>query len=254
MTLTDHEIADAIASGNLVLNAAKERIGPACYELRMGTVYYDLTEEDHRVEVNDGRKVLIKPGHRVVLITLEQLIVPPDIIARVVSKGSLFSIGLSAVCTYADPGFEGNLGIVTQNISDKYIELPVGEPIAKVDFSRLTKDVDRPYRGQHGFQVQIWPIKHHLQRNYGEVNHDPRVASEKTEAYRLLPAATARLLQRMERRQKTVDVAILLAVIVNAVILAVISTKLIGTTIGIVSNLIASAIVAAVVILSRKEG
>jgi dCTP deaminase len=254
MILTDREIGDAIASGNLVLNAEKERLGPACYELRMGRVYYDLTEADRRVEVAEAGKILIKPGHRVVLITLEKLVVPPNIIARVVSKGSLFSIGLSPVCTYADPGFQGNLGIVTQNISDKYIELPVGEPLAKVDFSKLTGNVDRPYQGQHGFQAQIWPIKHHLQKTYDQVRTDPRVDSEKAEAYKLLPAATARLLRRMERRQRTVDIAIIVAVLINAAILAVISTNIVDTTLGIVGNLIASAIVAGIVFIGKKEG
>jgi dCTP deaminase len=113
MTLTDRDIAEAIAKESLVLEADKNRIGAACYELRMGSVYYDLTEADRRIEVGDGEKILIKPGHRVVLITLERLVVPPDILARVVSKGSLFTVGLSPVCTYADPGFQGNLGIVS---------------------------------------------------------------------------------------------------------------------------------------------
>ncbi len=55
-----------------------------------------------------------------------------------VCKGSLFSIGLSHVATYADPGFKGNLGIVTQNLSDKYIVPPPGEQIAKIDFTQLS--------------------------------------------------------------------------------------------------------------------
>ena len=121
----------------------------------MGHVYYDLTEADRRIEVGDSDKILIKPGHRVVLITLEELVVPPDIIARVVSKGSLFSIGLSPVCTYADPGFHGNLGIVTQNISDKYIELPIGEPIAKVDFSKLKKRLIDPIKDSMVFSPRF---------------------------------------------------------------------------------------------------
>lgn len=144
MTLTDSDISDAIANGKLVLNASNERLGPACYELRMGQIYYDLTENERRIDVGSSGTILIKPGHRVVLITLERLAIPADVIARVASKGSLFSIGLTPVCTYADPGFEGNLGVVTQNTSDKYIELPVGEPIAKVDFTRLLKEVSRP--------------------------------------------------------------------------------------------------------------
>jgi dCTP deaminase len=66
------------------------------------------------VHGNGERK---QPGHRVVLITHEELEIPPNIIARIINKGSLFSIGLSPVCTYADPGFTGNLGVVTPNTS-----------------------------------------------------------------------------------------------------------------------------------------
>ena len=253
MTLIDSEIAREISSGNLILNADKDRIGPACYELRMGPIYYDLTEADLRIEVGEGQKILIKPGHKVVLITLEKLLVTPDMFARVASKGSLFSIGLSPVCTYADPGFQGNLGIVTQNISDKYIELPIGEPIAKVDFTRLLQKVSHPYQGQHGFQAQIWPIKHHLQKDYEQVKGDRRVESEKKEAYKLLPAATARMLRRMERRQRTIDIAILAAVVINAGMLAVVSTKILDTTVGLVGNLVATAIAACFVFITGKE-
>ncbi len=56
----------------------------------MGNIYYDLTEADRRIDASASGTILIKPGHRVVLITLEELVVPNDIIARVVSKGSLF--------------------------------------------------------------------------------------------------------------------------------------------------------------------
>lgn len=158
-TLSDTDIRTKIDAGGLVRNGSVAQIGPACYELRMGSIYYDLTEGDKRIDASPHGTVIIKPGHRVVLITLEELVVPEDVIARVTSKGSLFSVGLSPVSTYADPGFSGNIGVVTQNMSDKYIVLPIGESIAKVDFSKLSSASAKPYSGQHGFQTQIWPIK-----------------------------------------------------------------------------------------------
>lgn len=251
MNLTDGEIAAEMAAGRLVRNGEPAQLGPACYELRMGRIYYDLTEGARRFDVGEGGKVLIKPGHRVVLITQEELVIPPDIIARIISKGSLFSVGLSPVCTCADPGFPGNLGVVTENISDKYIELPVGESIAKVDFAQLSKPVDHPYQGQHGYQTEIWPIKYHLQKTYAEVSHDPRVDSEKIESYKLLPQTIAALLRGMETRQRFIDVAIIAALLINAALLCVISTKVIDTMVGIIGNLIASAIVAMIVLVCR---
>jgi dCTP deaminase len=242
-TLCDVDISNDMAAGRLIVNGATSQIGPACYELRMGTVYYDLTEDDKRIDVKPGQKILIKPGHRVVLITEEELRVPDDVIARVISKGSLFSVGLSPASTYADPGFKGNLGIVTQNLSDKYIELPVGEPIAKVDFSSLSGPAENPYHGQHGFKTQIWPIKHHLQKSYVDVKHDLRVGSELEEAYRILPPATSAILKQLHRKQRAVDIAIVITLIANAVVLGTVSTNYWEPVTGLIVNLISSAIV-----------
>ena len=106
-TLTDKEIRLAIENGHLVHDGELSQASGACYELRLGDVYYDLTEENRRISIPEGAFALIKPGHRVVLITYEELALSDDMFARIVCKGSLFSIGLSPVSTYADPGFRG---------------------------------------------------------------------------------------------------------------------------------------------------
>jgi dCTP deaminase len=253
-TLSDNEIATEIAAQSLIRNADLTMLEGACYQLRMGTVYYDLTEDGRRIALRSGEAALIKPGHRVVLITAEDLAIPADILVRVVSKGSLFSIGLSPVATYADPGFSGNLGIVTQNVSDKYIELPQLEPIAKADFTRLTSPTSRPYNGQHGFQLGIWPIKTHLQKPHSEVASDRRVLSEKEEALALLPSATRTVIRRIERAQMWTDFALVLAIIVNAATLFLIGGHLIDNFYGIIGNLVASAILGAGAIYGKFSG
>lgn len=250
-TLSDGDIRKRIEAGELIRQGIDSHIGPACYELRMGTVYYDLTESDRRIDAAPHGSVLIKPGHRVVLITQEELVVPLNIIARVASKGSLFSVGLSPVSTYADPGFSGNIGIVTQNLSDKFIELPIGEPIAKVDFSLLSTEAQHPYRGQHGFQTQIWPIRHQLQRTYEDVKEDTRVQSEIAESYKILPRATASALRAIQKKQRIVDMAIFAALIVNFLALAASSTNFIDTTISLGVNLASTALVAMLAWITR---
>lgn len=252
-TLSDTDISAEIAQGRLVKNGDGEQLSGACYELRLGNVYYDLTESDQRIQVAPGKDILIKPGHRVVLITHEELEVPNDILTRVVSKGSLFSIGLSPVATYADPGFSGNMGIVTQNISDKYIVLPQLEPIAKADFTRLTGNAGRPYRGQHGFATGIWPIKHQLQKSHAQVKDDPRVGTEKEEGYRLLPPATATVLQTLERRQALIDVAILVAVVLNAIVVFLVGNDLLDNFLGLLGSLVASVIAGVVMFYAKRK-
>lgn len=251
MTLNDGDIEAEIAAGRLIENAAVGGSAGACYELRMGAVYYDLTEGGRRFALNPGEVALIKPGHRVVLITAEVLNIPDDILVRVISKGALFSVGLSPVATYADPGFNGNLGIVTQNISDKFIELPQGEAIAKADFTRLTGPAANLYQGQHGFQMGIWPIKTHLQKAYHEVANDPRVLSEQEEAFVLLPLATRTIIRRMEMTQIWTLAAVFLALFVNTAALFLISSKWVDQVWGIVGNLAASGLIAVATIFGN---
>jgi dCTP deaminase len=252
-TLSDQHIIEKIETGSLITNGDPAQASGASYELRLGNTYYDLTESDHPINVPAGGNVLIKPGHRVVLITHEEVLVPNDFLARIVSKGSLFSVGLSPVATYADPGFTGNLGIVTQNISDKYIVLPLLEPIAKVDFTELSGTAIRPYQGQHGFKTKIWPIKHQLQKTYAEICDDERVKTEKEEAYKLLPRATAIALRSLEKRRKFIDGAILIAVILNALTLFLVKSALLDGFLGVVGNLVASAIVGILVLYTRSD-
>lgn len=250
-TLSDVDVLHEVRAGRLIKNADPARMAGACYELRMGDVYYDLTENGKRFALVPGQMVLIKPGHRVVLITAEELEVPANVLVRIVSKGSLFSIGLSAVATYADPGFEGNLGIVTQNVSDKYLEIPQGEAIAKADFTHLSGPAQKLYKGQHGFQVGIWPIKTHLQKVHAEVAADERVLSEKAEALALLPAATQTVIRRIETTQLITDIGIFVAIILNAAALFTLSGKLADGFYGVVGNLVASAVIALVMLLVK---
>lgn len=242
-TLNDSQIRDEIEAGRLVRNASLIGLSGACYELRMGRVYYDLSENAKRFELPPGEKALIKPGHRVVLITAEDVDVPANMLCRIVSKGSLFSIGLSPVATYADPGFSGNLGIVTENVSDKYIELPQGEPIAKADFTRLSEPSAKPYVGQHGFQAGIWPIKTHLQKTHAEVKSDPRVQRERDEALSLLPSATRTIIKRIETTQAWINFGIFVAIGVNALALLAINKQWMDSVDAIVTNLITNAVV-----------
>lgn len=251
-TLTDAEIEAEARSGRLIAgDFTRVNVHQACYELRMSDVYYDLTEGNRRVQLDRGQKVLIKPLHRVVLITKESLAVPDDIVARIISKGSLFSVGLMPVSTYADPGFNGQIGIVTQNVSDKYIELPVGESIAKIEFSRLTGPVREPYRGQHGFHTQIWPIKTQLQRLYSEVAADKRVDDELTEAYRVTPAATVDLMKYLHRRQNWILGIAALSVISNLVVLTASTGKFVDGVVALLINIVSAAIIGGVVLLYR---
>ncbi|HDU8673741.1 TPA: hypothetical protein RG719_001328 [Morganella morganii subsp. morganii] len=240
--LSDKDIKIRISSCNLVEDSVSEGIGPSCYELRMGDVYYDLTEDNKRIQLKDGDNVIIKPGHLVVLISKERLNIPNDILGRIISKGSLFSIGLTPACTNADPGFVGNIGIVTQNISNKYIELPQLESIAKIDFSQLSSPAEKPYRGQHGYHTQIWPIKEHLQKNHNDVKDDARVESEITEAYKITPISTVEIIKKTVRYQKINSRLMIVLILINAALIAGVNMGAVDVFISLAISLFASVI------------
>ena len=222
-TLSDRQIKEQMKNAYLVRNGDESQAAGACYELRLGNVYYDLTENNQRISVPKGGTVLIKPRHRVVLITHEELNLPNDTFARIISKGSLFSVGLSHVATYADPGFSGNLGIVTENTSERYIELLPLEPIAKADFTKLSEPADSTYVGQHGFKTEIWPIKTQLQKSFAEVADDERVNSEEAEANLILPSSTATTLRNIRKRQRWMDYTIAAALFLNALCISLVN-------------------------------
>lgn len=233
--LSDNDIKTEILAGKLVVDGIDANVGAACYELRMGDVYYDLTEENKRIGLKAGEFVIVKPGHLVVLITKERLNIPNDILGRIISKGSLFSIGLTPACTNADPGFSGNIGIVTQNISNKYIKLPQGESIAKIDFSKLSSPASNPYRGQHGYHTEIWPIKNQLQSVHSEICTDERVESEVREAYKIIPISTAKIIRKTIRYQKTNSALMITLVLINTGLIAAVNKQWIevGTSFAI---------------------
>lgn len=254
--LSNIQIEELIAQGTLIKNSAASRVGAACYELRAGKTYFDLTENNLRIDLTPRESIIIKPWHRVVILTQESLEIPNNILARVVSKGSLFSVGLSAVCTQADPGFKGQLGIVTQNFSDKYIKIDQGQAIAKIDFSLLSSESTKPYDGQHGFKSNIWPIDTTLQKQHKELASNPRVDSELNEAYKVLPRDVSQVLMSLIGNQKKVSAAILALLIINTATLtfSLIPSKPIETATAIIINLASQLLISAFVFFwsSRK--
>lgn len=179
-TLTDDRIEKLCEKGILIAqHYKKENIVQACYELTASSIYYDVNDNFKRIDiVEDGYDyILIKPKQSVVIITQEELNVPPDIIGRVLTKGKLFSIGLSPVNTYADPGFKGNLGIVLYNNSINYLKLKAGSSVAKIEFSALQEEVSNPYSGQHGYKTSIWPIPVEYSLTKEEEDKDLRIRS-----------------------------------------------------------------------------
>jgi len=257
-TLNDKQIIEMCNKSQLITkNFSDSQVKQACYELRAGNIYYDLTEGRIRYELKEGQEILIKPRHMTVIITYEVLNVPHDVVGRILSKGAFFSLGLTPVNTYADPGFSGNLGIVTFNNSNNYIRIPTGVGIAKIEFSRMKYPVEKPYSGQHGFETSIWPIRDDLIASPKQLCNDERIKDEIDELIIQQGEAYGNVIRRVFRYERRLLIFASSFLVINALLLWTLQgTKILATaatvSIGILTNLATAVIVFWATNLRRK--
>ena len=175
--LTDQEIEE-MASQDLLIseNFTKAQLDGCCYEFRVGEIAYtyDYKNRITRQEVRDEH--IINPMETVTIITKEKVNLDQKHYLFLFSKGTLFSVGLTAVATAADPGFKGHLGITMTNLSMRPIRLINGMGFVKGNFYRLHKKVKNAYVGQHGDATMSWPYPsqfHTEPKNFesGEAEH-----------------------------------------------------------------------------------
>lgn len=222
-TLTDSDIREYVGRKLLISENFEEKcIKQSCYELRASEVYYHPVESDtKKVVSSEEQAILLRPNQVVVIITKESLNVPNDILGRVLTKGTLFSLGVSAVNTYVDPGFKGKLGIVFQNQATKYLKIPVGEPIAKIEFSKLHTPVKEAYHGQHGYESKIWPVNRDFFVEQQELKDKFNISDPMEELGLLYGDAMQKAYHAALRLQRRLTVAVLIFLAVAAILLGV---------------------------------
>ena len=160
--LSDRSIREELAKGRIVIDPlADDAIQPASVDLHLDRVFRifrvtrrpyvdvreptdDLTE---RVVVADDEPFVVQPGTFVLAGTIETIVLPDDIVARVDGKSSLGRLGLlvHATAGYVDPGWSGKLTLELSNQSQMPIALYYCMKIAQLSFYRLSTPVERPY-------------------------------------------------------------------------------------------------------------
>jgi dCTP deaminase len=131
--IVDHQLLALCNNGELITqNFDHTNIRQACYELRASDIFYETysSHDDKRAPV-DTSGYILRPSSYVTVIVLETIDLPNDVLARVLAKGQLFSIGSVPVNTYADPGFSGRLGITLFNASHRHLVIQDGQAIAR---------------------------------------------------------------------------------------------------------------------------
>ena len=162
MVLSDRSIAEALASGRLLIEPiAETALQPASVDIRLDRefrvfrnhrdAYIDVREPVQSLteleSIEDDEPFVLHPGEFVLGSTLERVRLPDDLVARVEGKSSLGRLGLlvHATAGYVDPGWDGHLTMELSNVSNLPIRLYYGMKIGQLSFLQLTTPADRPY-------------------------------------------------------------------------------------------------------------
>ena len=121
MILSDRSIREALAAGRIVIDPLDDdAVQPSSVDLRLGCsfrvfrnhtlghidVKLDLSELTSPVEAADDDPFILHPGEFVLGATLERVVLPDDLVARLEGKSSLGRLGLLIHSTagFVDPG------------------------------------------------------------------------------------------------------------------------------------------------------
>ncbi len=142
MMLPDKKIREEI----LIDPFNEKSLQPAGYDLRVGK---EATIDGRFVNVEKEGKVCIPPKTHALILTLERIKLPDDVMGDMKLRSSLAREGLLGSFAWVDPGWDGNLTLVVFNSSDNEIELAYGERFVQIAFIRLEEPAQNPYRGNY---------------------------------------------------------------------------------------------------------
>lgn len=177
MILSDRTIREELASGRIVIDPlGPKALQPSSVDLRLDRhfrvfrnhtmghmdVKQNLEDLTELVSMLGENPFMLHPGEFVLGSTLERIVVPSDLVARLEGKSSLGRLGLLIHSTagFVDAGWDGQLTLELSNVARLPITLYPGMKIGQISFIRMTTPADNPYgSGAVGskYQGQIGP-------------------------------------------------------------------------------------------------
>ncbi len=170
--LSDRSIREQLTAGRIVIDPFDEScIQPSSIDVKVSTLFRvfrnhtvsvidvkkDMTSMTELVEIADGDAFMLHPGEFALGSTLERIVVPDDLVARVEGKSSLGRLGLLIHSTagFIDAGFDGHITLELSNVANLPITLYPNMKIGQVSFMMMTTPADQPYgKGARGSKYQ----------------------------------------------------------------------------------------------------
>jgi dCTP deaminase len=183
MVLSDRTIREQLATGRLVIDPFDDALlQPSSVDVRVAgefRVFHnnrqpfidvrrpseDLTD---LVEITGDEPFILHPGEFVLGSTVERVVIPDDLVARLEGKSSLGRLGLLIHSTagYIDPGWDGHITLELSNVARLPITIYKDMKIGQLSFLQLTTPVDTPYRGK--YQGQRGPTASRFFQEFSE--------------------------------------------------------------------------------------
>jgi dCTP deaminase len=186
VVLSDRTIARLLDEGRILIDPYDELLlQPSSVDVRVDRFfrvfhnarypYIDVREpqEDltELVEIDDERPFILHPGEFVLGSTLERIVLPDDLVARLEGKSSLGRLGLLIHSTagFIDPGWDGHVTLELSNVANLPITIYHGMKIGQVSFVQLSEPAEKPYgSGELGskYQGQMGPTPSRYWQNF----------------------------------------------------------------------------------------
>src|SRR2546423_14267406 len=188
MVLSDRTIARLIDEGRIVIDPYDGTLlQPSSVDVRVDRFfrvfhnarypYIDVKEPQEEltelVEVAGEQPFILHPGEFVLGSTLERVVLPDDLVARLEGKSSLGRLGLLIHSTagFVDAGWDGHLTLELSNVANLPIALYPGMKIGQISFFEMTSAAEHPYGSQEKgskYQGQRGPTPSRYYLNFRE--------------------------------------------------------------------------------------
>jgi dCTP deaminase len=186
VVLSDRTIARLLGEGRIVIDPYDDSLlQPSSVDVRVDRFFrvfhnarypfIDVKEPQEEltelVEIGDEQPFILHPGEFVLGSTLERIVLPDDLVARLEGKSSLGRLGLLIHSTagFIDPGWDGHVTLELSNVANLPITIYHAMKIGQISFVQLSEPAERPYgAGALGskYQGQMGPTPSRYWQNF----------------------------------------------------------------------------------------
>lgn len=142
MILSDRDLWETQDLYGLLSPWNPGNLQPASIDLTLGNEFIA-----HGAKYGETEGCSIAPREFLLATTVEEVYVPPHLVAQINGRSTWARKGLIVHTTagFIDPGFRGTITLELYNVSMDTLYIPLGERVCQIVYSRLTSPAERPY-------------------------------------------------------------------------------------------------------------